>query len=164
MKVLVFGPSGSGKTYVSNALREMGIPAFDADRVIGLSSWYNKHGNKISEPMTAEEAINEQYAFLWSRNFLSNFLRQHNDIFIFGGSGNIFDLIDLFDSVYFLKIDSQVQRERIQNSNNRNKELDFKNEELVIWGEWLEEKAREKNISFIDGTLSPKEIYSIIST
>jgi len=163
MKTLIFGPSGSGKTYVSNALKKLGINSFDADTIEGLSAWY-KNGEKVSKPQSAQEALNGQYSFLWSRAFLENFLITNEDVFIFGGSGNLFELTELFDKVYFLKIDPKTQKERIQNSTTRNSRMDFKNNELIIWGKWLEEEARKKNILFVDGTLTPLEIYSIISS
>ncbi len=164
MKILVFGPSGSGKTYVANELHKMGLNTFDADQITGLSAWYDRNGQKVPEPQSANEALNNHYSFLWSRRFLSTFLSKFNDVFIFGGSGNLFDLLDLFDRVYFLKINLQTQNERIQKSTTRNSRLDFQNNDIVIWGQWLEEEAKKKNIPFVDGTLSPKEIYSIISS
>lgn len=164
MKILVFGPSGSGKTYIANELQKKGLNAFDADQITGLSAWYNEKGQKVPEPKSADEALNNQYSFLWSRRFLSDFLSKFNDVFIFGGSGNLFNLFDLFDSVFFLKTDLQTQYERIRRSTTRNSQLDFQNNDIVIWGQWLEEEARKRNIPFVDGTLSPEEIYSIISS
>jgi len=164
MKILVFGPSGSGKTYIANELRKLGINAFDTDQIKGLSAWYDRNGQKVAEPKKPDEALKNHYSFLWSRKFLDGFISKYNNVFIFGGAGNLFSMIDLFDRVYFLKIDSQTQKERIQNSTTRNSQLDFQNNNLVIWGKWLEEEARKKNIPFISGTLSPKEIYSIISS
>jgi adenylate kinase family enzyme len=102
MKILVFGPSGSGKTYIAHALRQAGINAFDANEIKGLSAWY-KQGKKVPAPSSADEALNEHYAFLWSKNFLEEFLAQFTEVYLFGGSGNLFDVIDLFDKVFFLK-------------------------------------------------------------
>jgi adenylate kinase family enzyme len=165
MKVLMFGPSGAGKTYISYELRKMGILAYDADQIEGLSAWYNKYGQKVSKPKSAKEALDNEYSFVWSKKFLSDFLAKYadTDVFIFGGAGNIFKLFDLFDRIYFLKINSKIQKKRIQNSKDRNSQLDFLNDDIVMWGKWLEEEARKKNIPFIDATLSSKEIYSIIS-
>lgn len=164
MKVLVFGPSGSGKTYIAHELQKLGMNAFDADQIIGLSSWYDRNGQKVPEPKSPDEALNNHYSFLWSRSFLNNFLSLYDDVFIFGGSGNLFHMIDLFDRVFFLKIDVQTQRQRIQNSATRNSKLDFMNDNVIIWGQWLEDEAAKKNIPFVDATLSPQEIYSIISS
>jgi len=163
MKVLIFGPSGSGKTYTSQALRDSGINAWDADDIIGLSAWYDKHGQKVTEPKTAEEAINHRYSFLWSKSFLTRFLSRFSEVYVFGGSGNIWNMFDFFDRVYFLKVDVETQKNRILNAANRNSLLDFTENDLVIWGEWFEKEAKKRNILFIDATLSPDEIYNIIS-
>src|SRR5437868_11182506 len=106
MKVLILGPSGSGKTYVSHALQKLGINAFDDD-IEGLSAWYDKHGKKVPEPKSADEAFANQYSFLWSKKFLAKFLSQFSEIYLFGGSGNVFNMLDLFDKVYFLKVDPE---------------------------------------------------------
>jgi adenylate kinase family enzyme len=101
MKVLIFGPSGSGKTYISHALQQSGINAYDCDEIKGLSAWYNQQGEKIAAPATANKANTNHYSFLWSRTFLENFLAQFKDVYLFGGSGNVFNMIDLFDKVFF---------------------------------------------------------------
>ena len=163
MKVLVFGPSGSGKTYISHILRENGIAAFDADEISGLSSWYDRSGRKVPAPATSEEAISDQYSFLWSKKYLTAFLSAFSDVYIFGASGNIFKMFDLFDRVYFLKIDAETQRKRLWHAPDRDAHLDFRQDELIIWGQWLEEAAKQKNIPFIDGTLPPLVIYSMIT-
>lgn len=163
MKVLVLGPSGSGKTYISYALRKQGINALDADSVVGLSSWYNRPGEKIAEPKSAQEVADNHYSFLWSKKFLRKFLDQFSEVYLFGGSGNVFDMIPLFDKIFFLKIDFETQKERIKNSVNRNRMFDFNNDDLVIWGEWFEEEARKRNIPFLDASLTPGQIFSIIS-
>jgi len=67
MKVLVFGPSGSGKTFVSQALKNAGINAFDDTDITELSAWYDKTGNKVAAPATAEEAMENHYSFRWSK-------------------------------------------------------------------------------------------------
>jgi hypothetical protein len=110
MKVLVLGPSGLGKTYVAQALKSAGVNAFDDGDIKGLSAWYNRYGQKVAEPATAAEAFNNRYSFLWSKTFLANFLSTFSEVYIFGGSGNIFDMLHLFDKVYFLKIDPNCKR------------------------------------------------------
>jgi hypothetical protein len=163
MKALLFGPSGSGKTYISRALRCQGINAFDDGDIKGLSSWYDKHGQKIAGPQTAGEALDNQYSFLWSKRFLAKFLQPFKEVYIFGGSGNIFDMLDLFDQVYFLKINPLVQKQRILKASDRNRQMDINEEGVMIWGEWLEQEARKRHIPFIDAELDPTQIYSVIS-
>ena len=136
---------------------------FDADKIKGLSAWYNKNGLKVPDPTNAEDAINNQYYFAWSKKYLTAFLNWFSNVYIFGASGNVFKMFELFDKVYFLKVDTETQKKRLVGSQNRNPNLDFKQNELIIWGEWLEQAARENNIPFLDGTLPPSEIYSIIS-
>jgi len=163
MKVLVFGPSGAGKTYVSHALHQLGYNAFDADEVEGLSAWYDPSGRKVAPPKTAEEAFQNHYSFLWSRKFLKGFLQQYEDVFLFGGSGNTANLFDLFDKVFFLKVDPALQKERLLHASRKNPQMDIRLDEVVVWGAWLEEMAAKRNIPFIDASLTPVQILDAIT-
>ena len=163
MKVLIFGPSGSGKTYVAHALQKLGIAAYDDADIKGLSSWYDKQGNKVLPPKTADEALTNQYSFLWSKRFLKEFLKKSPEVYLFGGSGNIFNMLDLFDKTFFLKIDAQLQKERILSSSRATPLMDFNNNGIVVWGDWLEQEAKNRNITFVNAALSAQEIFEIIS-
>ncbi|MBE7171687.1 MAG: AAA family ATPase [Williamsia sp.] len=160
MKVLVFGASGSGKTFVSNALRANGVQVFDADEVAGLSSWYNREGHKVPAPSSAREAMSNGYAFMWSRKFLKHFLHEYPDVFLFGGAGNVFGVFDLFDKVYFLKVDPLLQKERLKSPLRNRPDMDRHGDEVVVWGAWLEEEAARRGIPFIDASMTPGEIFA----
>ncbi|MDB5156685.1 MAG: hypothetical protein JWR50_1392 [Mucilaginibacter sp.] len=163
MKVLIIGPSGSGKTFVAKSLQRAGINAFDADDIEGLSNWYDQNGKKVEAPITAGEAINNHYSFLWSRRFLVGFLAEFDDVYVFGGSGNASSMFDLFDKAYCLKIDPELQKERLRSPLRTTPLMDANDEGPVIWGAWFEEMAKEKNIPFIDASKTPEQIYQIIS-
>lgn len=159
MKVLIFGPSGSGKSYTVKALKHLGINAVDDCEIEGLSKWYDQHGNKVADPLTADEAIKNQYAFLWSKKAMAAFLAKFQTVYVFGGSGNVSSVMDLFDKVCFLKVDPELQRERLRSPERPNSLMDVNAEGPIIWGEWLEELARSKNIPFIDASQSPEQIF-----
>ncbi|MEO8414068.1 MAG: hypothetical protein ABI472_10425 [Ginsengibacter sp.] len=163
MKVLIFGPSASGKTYLSQALQNLGIHAFDGDDIEGLSAWYNKNGKKIVTPENADEAITNHYSFLWSKKFLTNFLSKFSTVYIFGGSGNITHMFDLFDKIYFLKANPEIQRKRLQSVFRKNPMMDRNEKGLMVWGDWLEEVAQKKGITFLDASQTPEQIFEIIS-
>ncbi|HWB23941.1 MAG TPA: AAA family ATPase [Chitinophagaceae bacterium] len=162
MKVLVLGPSGSGKTYIARALQRAGINAFDDGDIPGLSAWYNRQGQKVPQPATAQQALDNHYSFLWSKNVLAELLSRFPEVYVFGGSGNVFDMLPLFDKVYFLKIDPALQKERIRNAKDRDAKMDFNEDELVIWGGWFEQEAQKRDITFIDASLTPEEIFEVI--
>lgn len=163
MKILIFGPSGAGKTYVSHALANKGINAFDADEIDGLSAWYNKNGHKVPAPSTAREALTNQYSFVWDRRFLKEFLNKFTTVYIFGGSGNTFSVLDLFDRVFFLHVDPLLQQERLKHSSRPNPLMDKDEDGTVIWGEWLAKEAEKHGITFINAALSPDEIFSLLN-
>ncbi len=164
MKVLVFGPSGSGKTYISSNLRNLGINAVDADKIEDLSSYYDGQGNKVECPDDAGKEFLDNHSFLWDRKFLEDYLNKNPDIHLFGASGNIFEMLDLFDKVYFLKVNPDLQKERLLHESIENPmgNTEYQRENAVKWGQQLEQKAKTLDIKFIDATLSPEEILKLI--
>jgi len=162
MKVLIFGPSGSGKSFIAQAWKRNGINAFDDHEIPGLSNWYDKSGNKVSAPATADDALNNGLAFLWSKKAMKKFLDSHNTVYIFGGSGNMGNVFGLFDKVYFLKVEPALQKERLKSPLRPTPLMDSNEDGPVIWGQWLEEFARSKGIPFINADQTPEEIYEAI--
>jgi hypothetical protein len=82
---------------------------------------------------------------------------------VFGGSGNLFSMLDLFDKIFFLKVEPGLQKDRILNQSRVTPVIDFDEGSMVIWGDWLEQKAKKRSIPFIDASLTPKEIFEIIN-
>jgi len=162
MKVLVFGPSGSGKTYVAGSLQKAGINAFDDSDIPGLSNWYDRNGRKVAEPKTAEDAVINHYSFLWSRKVMALFLARQEDVYIFGGSGNVHRVFDLFDKVYFLKIDPGLQLRRLQSPGRQTPDMDKNEQGVMIWGDWFEQLAIEHHIPFINADQTPDQIFQLI--
>ncbi|WP_214073652.1 hypothetical protein [Mucilaginibacter sp. dw_454] len=163
MKVLIFGPSGSGKTYITKVLQHAGINAYDDADIEGLSNWYDQNGRKVTAPATADEATAKHYSFLWSKKAMAGFIDQFDDVYVFGGSGNVWSVFDLFDKVYFLKIEPQLQRQRLMSPHRPTPLMDMNDEGFVIWGDWFEQMAKEKDIPFVDADQTPEQIFEIIS-
>lgn len=163
MKVLVFGPSGTGKTYIPSKLRHLGVNTVDTDLIEGLSDWYLGK-EKAQYPEDADEKFFENHEFLWDKEFLKDYLNRNPDIYLFGSAGNIFEMLDLFDKVYFLKAEPNLIKERLAHQSRENPmgRTEFQRENAVIWGQQLEQKAKELGIEFIDATLTPEEIFKLI--
>lgn len=164
MKILVIGPSGSGKTYISSKLRELKINAVDADLIDGLSNWYDGRGNKIEYPRDADKEFLDNHSFLWDREFLKKYLERNPDIYLFGSSGNMFEMLDLFDRVYFLKVEPSLLRERLTHESRENPMgiTEYQRENAVKWALEIEKKAKDLGVEFIDATLSPEQILDLI--
>jgi len=41
--------------------------------------------------------------------------------------------------------------------------MDVNGEDLIVWGKWFEQMAKEKKIPFIDASQTPEQILQIIS-
>ena len=158
MKVLVTGASGAGKTYVSSQLRELGYPAVDSDDIGGLSGWFDGQGNRVDYPAAAGAEFLENHRFLWNRKFLEEYLALHPDIYIFGMAGNAFEMLDLFDKVYFLKVPPKIQMERLLHPLRANPmgQTEYQSKNAVWWAQMLERDAKKLAIPMIDATKSPK--------
>lgn len=165
MKVLIYGPSGSGKTYLSSQLKLMGHPAIDGDTIDGLSGWFDGLGNRVEYRVDADEEFLENHSFLWSRDFLEKYLADKGSIYIFGAAGNTYEVFDLFDEVYFLKVPIKVQQERLIHPSRENPMgmTKYQREQCAKWAHELYDEAQKYNIPIIDATLTPQEIWEIIS-
>ena len=163
--VLIIGPSGSGKTYVSAKLRSQGINAPDGDLIEGLSDWFDGQGSRVGCPPYADKEFLDTHEFLWDKEFLKNYLKDQPEIYLFGMSGNVFDMIDLFDKVYFLKISPELLAERLRHESRLNPmgRTDYQLENAINWGKEIEEKAHALGITMIDASLLPEDIFKIIS-
>ena len=51
-----------------------GINAYDADDIEDLFAWYDRSGKEVPPPQSADVAMKNQYAFLWSKKMLARFL------------------------------------------------------------------------------------------
>ncbi len=166
-RILIIGPSGSGKTYISAELRKQGINAVDADLISGLADWFDGNRNKVKYPTDAGKEFLDSHEFLWDKEFLKEFLDKQKEIYLFGLSGNIFSVIDVFDKVYFLKVDPQILAKNLRHASRENPmgRTDYQLENALRYAKEIENKANELGIEFIDATnKSPEQIFSKIST
>ena len=157
--ILIIGPPGSGKTYISGSLKKKGVNSYDADLVYGLSSWFGINGEKVTYRQDNEFLDNHR--FLWDRDFLSTFLsKQEDDIYLFGISDNIFDMVNLFDKVYFLKTPSEIITKRLNNKDRKNPMggTNYQVRKILELAEDVEKKAGHLKIKIIDANQAPEKI------
>lgn len=154
-KILIIGPSGSGKTHISAELRKSGINAVDADSIPGLSGWFDKDGKEVEYPEGADKEFLDNHEFLWNKEFLKDYLKKQDEtIYIFGLSGNVFKITDLFDRVYFLKVSPQILAKNLRHESRENPmgRTDYQLENALKYAEEIEQKAKELSIEAIDAT------------
>jgi adenylate kinase family enzyme len=164
--ILVIGPSGSGKTYISAALRAKGVNAPDADLIEGLSDWVDGSGKRVAYEVNAGKEFLDNHEFVWHKEFLINFLKDQKQIYLFGMSGNIFEMLDLFDEVYFLKAPPQLLAERLRHESRQNPmgRTDYQLQNALNWAKTIEDRAKQAGIKMIDAAKSPEEILREISS
>lgn len=163
-KVLVIGPSGAGKTYLTDELGRFGLNTVDADTLEKLHSWYDGKGNKVEFPEDAGKEFLDNHSFLWDREFLVGYLKENPNVYLFGASGNVFDMLGLFDKVYYLNTTAKVIDERLQYESRENPmgKTDYQRRNAIKYAKELRAKANKLGLEFVDGTLTPKEIYEQI--
>ncbi len=165
MKVLIFGPSGAGKTYLSEELKRFGLNSVDADTINELHSWYNGNREKVEYPKGADAQFLDNHSFLWDKDYLKKYLAKHPNIYLLGASGNIFEMFDLFDKVYYLDIPDDIQEERLQHESRENPmgNTEYQRKNAIAWGNELRQKAKDLGITFIDATKSTEEIHKAVT-
>ena len=160
-RILVIGPSGSGKTYVSTMLHEKGINAVDADLLEGLSDWFDSDGEKVECPPDAGKEFLDTHRFLWSKEFLVKFLQDQTEIYLFGMAGNVFDMINLFDRVYFLKTQPKILAERLRRKSRENPmgKTEYQLKNALQYAKEIEGPAHKLGITMIDAEQTPESIF-----
>ena len=165
MKILILGTSGSGKTFFSKKFRKAGRNAFDADGLDELHGWYDWEKKKVPFPKDAGKEFLENHEFLWDRRFLENLLAKNPDIYLFGHSGNIPEISDLFDKIYFLKVPPKILIKRLDHKTRKNPmgKTDYQKQTIIKWAGENEKEAKELGAEFVDGTLASEEILKLIA-
>ena len=166
MKVLILGPSGAGKTYLSKELKKQGLNTVDADTIDSLHSWYNGNEEKVEYPEDSDAEFLDNHSFLWDKSYLKDYLDQNPNIYMFGASGNIFDMLDLFDEVFYLDVPGEIMSDRLQHETRENPmgKTEYQRKNAISWGNELKQKAKDLGITFIDATQTPEAIYKKLIT
>ncbi len=164
MNVLIFGPSGAGKTYLSKELKKLGLNSVDTDLIGPLSSWFFVD-KKVEYNENADKDWLDNHSFLWDKDYLKQYLTENPDSYLLGASGNVFEMLELFDKVYYLDVPEEVQYERLQHESRDNPmgNTEYQRKSAIAWGHGLRDKAKQMGIEFLDATKTPREIYELLN-
>lgn len=164
-RILIIGPSGAGKTYVSEVLKKQGINAVDADTIVGLSGWYDSQGKEVDFPRNAGSEFLNTHQFLWDREVLADFLKDKEEVYLFGLAGNVFDMLNLFDKVYFLKVKPELIEDRLMHETRINPmgNTKYQREAVLAYAREIEKKASELGIKMIDADQTPEAIFDSLN-
>lgn len=163
-KVLIIGSGGTGKTYMVSKLKEMGVNAVDADSFWGLIRWVDKNGQVVNFPEDANESWFNRHHFIWQKQVLEDLLSKPGNLYLFGISETAFNVIDLFDEVYYLKATPELVMERLSHPSRENP-MGKTEEQKRLLVKGLKEtmdKAEEMGLKSLDASLTPEEIYGLI--
>ncbi len=138
--------------------------AVDADTIPGLMTYFDTAGQKVDPPAPVTHEWLQSHRLLWDKNFLQKYLEQNAPVYFFGQSQNTFDVIDLFDYKFYLKISDSLVEERLQKAERDNSwgKKPEEREEIMQWLPWLDQKAQELGFITIDASLPPEKIMNAI--
>jgi shikimate kinase len=162
--ILIIGISGSGKTYIVQKLKNKYPSIYDSDEIQGLSDWFGWDRKPVKFSKNANKKWLEEHEFLWNREVLQKFIEKNEPVIIFGLSGNCFNMLDLFNEVYYLDISPAEIKKRLKSQNRLNPMGKTKEQaDLVIkYMKTIRRKASALKILFIDANQSPKQIINQI--
>lgn len=166
MNRLILGAPGSGKSYLAGYCKSQGLPAYDADYDIpGLARWTDGTGNEAVFPETPSVQWLETHYFRWNQQVLEEFLRLHQNVWIFGIAENAFVVSPLFERSFYLEVTESVLRERLLSAGRTNQRGKTEAEVKQIWHDIQADHlpaVTKFGIKRIDGSLEPKEIVEMI--
>lgn len=116
MKILVTGSAGSGKTTVSEALKQRGYLAYDADE--GFGHWIHK---KSAEKQSSRPAANRaDYYWVWATEKIDSLLEKTGPatIFFCGLATNQARVYKDFDKIAVLNCDLVTIKHRLKCRDN----------------------------------------------
>jgi shikimate kinase len=161
--VLVIGMPGTGKTTLTAYFIKKGKTAFDGDEELG--KWLDKRGHVKRMMKHASKKWLSEHRWRWNVRKLKKLLKDNRELYLFGGADNQFDVLDLFDRTYYLKADKKLLAKRLK---TRTGPYDFgktKHQKELVFG-WInsvDRRAKENGLIFIDASLSPNQIFRIIT-
>jgi hypothetical protein len=158
--IFVTGISGSGKTYLSEEWSKMGLKAYDADTIPGLAGWYTLDGAPCKYNPNADKPWFDTHRFLWSRKALESFLEKEGPVIVLGISKNSFDLMDCFDSCYFLQEPDEVLLEHLDSPRRINVfgSTVFQKWKVLRGARKVLKQALKQDMYILDGRMSAVEL------
>lgn len=163
MNILITGRSGSGKSTVCRELQKQDYLAFDGDNVHGLARWVDaKTGVPVS--IDSDKVIDKsKVLWAWDTAVLAELLATHDGIILCGSADNDLDFFGLFDKVFVLTLQPEIQRERIVNRTEHNYgKLPEMQERILVEQAAFMKRAAKLGAIKVDATRTPAEIVMAI--
>lgn len=110
---LVTGRSGTGKSTLREEFSNRGLTTFDGDTYPNLAGWVIKATGESTDVDLNEPIDLERIGWYWNREVLASMVKQHPNALLCGSADNQLELFDMFDGVFVLTLDPEVQRQRI---------------------------------------------------
>lgn len=118
--VLVFGVGGTGKSTIVTHLRARDMPVCDGDNVPGLAHFFDGGGQQVDFQRGADEQWLAEHPFRWNDSVLLQRIASQPTLYLFGLADTIFDLIDHFDIVFYLRADADLILQRLAHPKRNN--------------------------------------------
>ncbi|MCL5430365.1 MAG: ATP-binding protein [Candidatus Marsarchaeota archaeon] len=172
--VLIAGASGSGKTTLKNYFQSMGKNVLDGDTE-GIGIWVDEKGNQRKEPSKEEWETRKGFDWRWDISALKRVLETYSgqEVYAFSDAANLNEVRFLFDELYWLSADYELIEERLH---KRAKDESAEKIQGAAYGATDEQRkyvlkkleagevwAKEKGFIFVDASLSPEELFDIIT-
>jgi dephospho-CoA kinase len=159
---LVTGNPGSGKTAMALELRRRGFPAIDADELAG---WETADGEPAAQPEHATEEWLLSHRWVWGRRRVEEVVGAGASgggvLFVCGIAVNQRDLLDLFDAVFLLSLDDATQIERLDTSDNADRNA-AQRAQILAGRPVFERQMRAAGAVVLDGRLPTAELAGLI--
>lgn len=173
LHIFVGGPPASGRTTLAKFFKEQGKNAFDGDLYIGM--WLDKNGKRLNAPQGIGRNVNKwanQHRLTWTcdEDKFNKLLKSNKNKELYLFAGPVPNHLDrFFDRLFWLYADKKLVLKRIR---LRLKDKDsyhsfggtkVQREKIMSMVGPDNRDARKEGYEFVDASLTPKEIFRIIT-
>lgn len=174
LHMFVDGASGTGKTTLARFFNKKGKNAYDGDLVNG--KWIDKDGKTVRVPYEklGKNIVSwaEKHKLTWTldEEKFNKLLKKNKnkELYLFGGPTPK-NTHKIFDKFFWLYADKHLVLKRIKfrikdkNSYHKNGETKRQRDRILNKLESENKSAKRENYNLVDASLTPKEIFEIIT-
>jgi broad-specificity NMP kinase len=142
-KYLITGRAGSGKSAVNAEMQNRNLNSLDTDRIPGLARWEDLATGERTSVDPGGFVDYQKVGWNWNPSVLKGVLDARKTLFLCGSASNELEFHRLFDKVFVLTLDPEIQLQRLESrENSYGKDPDMQAEIIKEQAEFVDQAVQ----------------------